>query len=503
MLTNKASGIFVLKVLFLVAVFGSVQALQEADKAGVGQAEFRSAILNIDNEYHQPKDLPAQALANATADLAALGVRSDSAHVDQRGGRWASLLMAEPLLPGNGHGNGLKWANLGRGAPKNDVELSHAASQAFKNYLEANSHPLRIDLNELAAPGKVTVNRGGASIQIYVPRVFDGVRVRGSHLTATINHGNLILFGTEHWGDIDTQTEPGTTEDAAWQTVQAYVEPNPVDGAWGKSELLLVPVTAGLDVKNVPVGKGFDYRLVWVIRPAFDGDQRRFEALVDAHSGAILSFEDTNQYAEVKGGVLPVTNDGIVPDGVEHGGWPMPFQDTTLGTTDTGGNVAGSGSFTATFTGPYVNINDNCPDSQGSEGSLTQMDIIDWGASGGTDCVTPGFGGDGNTHASRTGFYELNKIIEMGRGQLPSNSWLQQPLTSNMNLNNTCNAFWNGTVNFYRSGGGCFNTGETPRGSPAPPARVSRIYTPHCGSTTPVLGVTSVRLSARAMVTLA
>ena len=30
-----------------------------------------------------------------------------------------------------------------------------------------------------------------------------------------------------------------------------------------------------------------------------------------------------------------------------------------------------------------------------------------------------------------------------------------------MNINNTCNAFWNGaTVNFYRSGGGCFNTGE-------------------------------------------
>ncbi|MCP4665759.1 MAG: endopeptidase, partial [Deltaproteobacteria bacterium] len=54
----------------------------------------------------------------------------------------------------------------------------------------------------------------------------------------------------------------------------------------------------------------------------------------------------------------------------------------------------------------------------------------------------------------------LNKIIEMGRGQLPSNSWLQARLTSNMNINNTCNAYWNGTVNFYRSGGGCSNTGE-------------------------------------------
>ena len=43
-----------------------------------------------------------------------------------------------------------------------------------------------------------------------------------------------------------------------------------------------------------------------------------------------------------------------------------------------------------------------------------------------------------------------------------------------MNLNQTCNAFWNGsTVNFYRSGGGCRNTGEIagrvrPRVGPRP-----------------------------------
>jgi hypothetical protein len=177
---------------------------------------------------------------------------------------------------------------------------------------------------------------------------------------------------------------------------------------------------------------------------------------VDSHSGKILAGEDQNQYAEVKGGVFPVTNDGIVPDGIEQAGWPMPFADTNLGTTGTGGNVAGSGNVTVDFFGTYVNINDNCGTS-----SLTQSNNVDWGTSGGTDCTTPGFGGAGNTHASRTGFYELNKMIEMGRGQLPSNTWLQSRLSSNMNINNTCNAFWNGsTVNFYRSGGGCANTGE-------------------------------------------
>ncbi|MFQ5350147.1 MAG: hypothetical protein ACE5EG_06880, partial [Thermoanaerobaculia bacterium] len=53
--------------------------------------------------------------------------------------------------------------------------------------------------------------------------------------------------------------------------------------------------------------------------------------------------------------------------------------------------------------------------------------------------------------------------IEQAKGQLPENGWLDQQLTANMNINDNCNAFWNGsTVNFYRSGGipFCGNTGE-------------------------------------------
>ena len=466
MLIRKTTPLVALNVLFLVAIMaGSVHALVEPDRSGVGQAEFRLAELTVENSFRASPELPPEAAENAAADLAALGLDADAGLVDVRGGRWATLILAKPLLPGGGAGNDLSWANLGRAAPKNDAEHSAAASQAFSGFLEANSNPLRIDTLELGGPGKVTLYRDGTSIQIYIPRVFEGVPVRGSYLTGTINHGNLILFGAQHWGDINTSTDPGISGDAALQAVQSYVEPHPVNSAWGKTELVLVPVVKGRDLSRVPVGQGLDYRLAWVIRPAFDGDMRRFESLVDAHSGELLSFEDTNQYAatprEVKGGVFPVTNDGIVPDGVEQAGWPMPFDNvSTPGgtvTTDSGGNlpVPVDGVIESNLSGPFIRMNDNC----GSI-SLTDTDDIDFGTSGGTDCATPGFGGAGNTHASRTGFHELNRIKEMGRGQLPSNTWLQQQLTSNMNINNTCNAFWNGTVNFYRSGGGCSNTGE-------------------------------------------
>ncbi|HSN89479.1 MAG TPA: endopeptidase, partial [Thermoanaerobaculia bacterium] len=86
---------------------------------------------------------------------------------------------------------------------------------------------------------------------------------------------------------------------------------------------------------------------------------------------------------------------------------------------------------------------------------------VAFGTSGGTDCTTPGSGGAGNTHAARTGYYHLTNINRKAASFLPANTWLNGTLTSNMNINNTCNAFWNGsTVNLYRSGGGCSNTGE-------------------------------------------
>lgn len=67
----------------------------------------------------------------------------------------------------------------------------------------------------------------------------------------------------------------------------------------------------------------------------------------------------------------------------------------------------------------------------------------------------------GNTNGSRSGFYELNKIMEIARSHLPSNTWLSRRLNTVFNVNSSCNAYYNGrNIVFYRSGSGCRNTGE-------------------------------------------
>jgi hypothetical protein len=50
--------------------------------------------------------------------------------------------------------------------------------------------------------------------------------------------------------------------------------------------------------------------------------------------------------------------------------------------------------------------------------------------------------------------------MEMARSHLPGNTWLQNKLKVNVNIDDNCNAWWYQTINFYRQGGGCGNTGE-------------------------------------------
>ncbi len=415
--------------------------------ASFAPVEYKSDSVDFEAQRIAVGELPT-ALAGATRErLERLGANAASAQIDARSGRFDTLLPSLPLVPGDGVGNSLTWGDK-EPATRSDREA--AAWAAFHGYLQQHAEDLAISVDELGSGYRV-VSHDGDLYQIWAPREIHGYPVRDSFISAVINRGNLILMSVARWGDADARAPQPVPVSAARQSVAAHLTPLVAGSDWNKPELLYVP-----SVDPAQPDSAYDYRLVWAVRHRIVGDEGgSWETLVDAETGEVLAVSDTNQYADVKGGVFPVSNDGNGADGTEQAGWPMPFMNVNGMVTDTGGNVATAGNLTGTLVGPYVQINDNC-----GAISLTQANGLDFGTSGGTDCTTPGFGGAGNTHASRTGFYELNKIIEMGRGQLPANVWLTQQLTANMNINQTCNAFWNGTVNFYRSGGGCFNTGE-------------------------------------------
>jgi hypothetical protein len=286
-----------------------------------------------------------------------------------------------------------------------------------------------------------------------------GVLIEGARVVFRVNHGNLIQFGSENLphGSAVAASAKLKREDAL-ATASGFI------GGFGSADsfidhgsLHLIPV-AQIDNRfgeGFAFGKGRGLAPVWQFTFHRDGVMGTWRVTIDAATGEVLELADVNDYAQATGGVYlnsPTTGAEVVR--------PMPFTNiSTGGFTNSAGlyNFTGS-AVTSSLAGQFVRISDTCGSiSKGSDGSGN----LAFGTSTGTDCVTPGSGGAGNTHASREQFYQVNRIKEVGRAWLPSNTWLTQQLGVNVNLNQTCNAYWNGsTLNFFKSGGGCRNTGE-------------------------------------------
>ena len=367
-----------------------------------------------------------------------------------------------PLLPGRGNKLAISDLKLAHpGAPEvADVEARVRGFLAdFPELLNVGGFDLRLD-----PAGTVNVGDQKQVWFVELQQYHRGVPVEGAKVYFRINNGNIVQLGAEKVSEVRTSPKPRIDRAAAIAAavrtlgfrvddLEEIVEPG---------TLKFVPA---LNVGERPAekyegapGRGYRHVLAWEVSFRRAGDSATWQAKVDAKTGKILSLVDLNYYvtAQVSGGIYPVTNSD--PEVVRG----LPFANVTNGTTkvaDTNGNYDYSGgTATVTLNGKYIRISDNC-------GSISKADSstgnVAFGTSAGTDCTTPGSGGAGNTHSARTGYYHLTNINRKAAGFLAGNAWLNGTLTANMNINSTCNAFWNGsTVNFYRSGGGCSNTGE-------------------------------------------
>jgi hypothetical protein len=386
--------------------------------------------------------------------LSSLGAQSGL--YDWRSGRWGSLVLSVPVLPGDGAGN-----RLGPPRPVGESE----AWRALSGYLRGHHESLRVDLSELGEP-RVSVFDKGALIQVHAPRVVGGIPVRDSGLSAVVSHGNLILLGLQNWGTVDATRRPALSADAARGVVEAHLKPFPVTGYNGSGHLERVPLARGRDLLAVTAGQGYDFRLVWAVYPRV-ADIGTWEGLVDAITGELIAFQDTNAYAvrRVIGGVYPASSDQQPPDGIERPGWPMPYTDVNgskASFTSSGGQVTvcEEGQIATSLSGQFIDVFDSC----GPVNETSAAGDIDLGTSGGTDCVVPSGHSPGDTHAARTAFYQLNRMKEQAKGHVTANPgafWLNGVLQVNVNNPLTCGGFWNGsTITAYRQSGECRNFGE-------------------------------------------
>ena len=360
------------------------------------------------------------------------------------------------------------------GSAKGWVGTLADLEKRIRSYLAVHATLFRIDEKELTRNDSASGSLDGSHWLVEFDRRVGGVRVEEEHVLFYFSAGNLVAFGADRWGPMpENAAAPKLDADGARRAVDAYVR-----GVAGPAtelappELVLAAESASASASassdrafRGAVGTGIAHRLVWRITRRFAGESGTWVAKVDAGTGAIIAFYDDAQYAQTKGGVYPLSDDQICPDGCEQPGWPMPYADIATGAGPSTAGTMGqffcspSGSpATTTLAGPYVKVADVCgPVSQ----SVVCDNDLDLTGSAGTDCQVPPGASAGDTHAARSSFYHLNRVMEKGRAWLPGNTWLQSQLLDNVNIDQTCNAYWDGaSVNFFKSGGGCRNTGE-------------------------------------------
>ncbi|CAM2070512.1 Fibronectin type-III domain-containing protein [Sulfidibacter corallicola] len=430
------------------------------------RVRYRHADLEVNQAYQSLQEVDSTEQGRLNADLRALGANVQASRVDGFSGRWGTVLLSRPLMPGNGVGNKISWNR----SFKSVAQEKEAVLTAFTDFLGQYKEQLHLDPSEFGAEHKVTFYRDRELVRIYIPRAIDGIPVRHSNINAAVNNGNLVLFGAHFWGDVAPRAATISEAESQHILSEYLGESLRFDGFRHEARLEYIPMAKNRHTPNQHFGDGYDYRLCWVLAPEFSGEIPEWEALVDAENGEVLSFQDTSHYfAEsltVSGGVYPLTNDGVGPEGQEQD-YPFPFLPVTTSTgrtlyTDGGGNISVCNNTTVigTLAGRYVVINDVC----GTFEESTDTNHLDLGfgdAPGDTDCVVAAGRSAGNTKSSRSAYYEINRIVEIGRGHLPDNDWVRSPLPVQVNIDDTCNATGGpGGLRFFKSGGGCNNTGE-------------------------------------------
>ncbi|OGF63648.1 MAG: hypothetical protein A2Y62_02025 [Candidatus Fischerbacteria bacterium RBG_13_37_8] len=459
---GKGIVLLVLVLLMVLAVTTMTYAFRAKNaKNDIERLEFMEENLYISLTNTPIADVLAQLANRAEWEHFLSNNKNSHVYIDVRSGRPTSIIVVKPIIPGSGDMNTLTMQDISMKLGYEVRQIgSNEVRQLIRDFIRENANLLGINPAEIGDVNAVNTD-GDYIWDIYVNRKVNGIPVRDANMVFVINHGNLVLYGVEKWGTIDVNIVPAISKEQAIANGFAMIGGLTENDTFLKEgHLELVPYSP--TSYTAVLGTGYGYHLVWAYTFTRDGYHPTWEMLVDAHSGKVLSFQDLNQYAlrKIVGMAYPLSNDNCSPQGIAYKS-PMSYTDTGFAAPNNYTSINGlydwtSGTATTTLSGRYVDITDNC--GAISEASATG-DIDMLGANGDHDCTYPSGHSAGDTSSSRSAASEVPQINRMAASWV-NYSWLTTSLVCNVNIVSTCNAYWNGTINFFRSGGGCGNTGE-------------------------------------------
>lgn len=190
-----------------------------------------------------------------------------------------------------------------------------------------------------------------------------------------------------------------------------------------------------------------EHALAWKLHASERAPRRELDLYVDSLSGALLGAEDQLKHFDGEGQIRFLVEPRTVGDA------RAPVTAVNLGLaggegTDTDGETLRQGAVEATYDGPYARIIDQ-------SGAPLERFSFNFAGAMRTYDLSP------QNLSQADPFVHINNIQQIARALTPSLAWLRTKLDINVNLNDVCNAYWDGqSVNFFAAGGGCQNSGR-------------------------------------------
>ena len=380
---------------------------------------------------------------------------TETQHVLQGAPAWAAFTQGE----GQGwvarfdERTGNPYRAWGPGIPMGTLQTSADVERALRGVLDRNAGLLGLDPSALVLARAGYIDRTDTWYVRFEQQVAgaDGpVPVYRGAVEARVRFGKLILLGVETYPDAaGVDTRPALT--AAEATARAIAQgPAPQE----THEVLGVrPIIVPLDD-----GNRLDYYLAYEVRTRTAEPLGLWNTLIDAQTGETL-----NVYNEIKfiSGTISGTHDTRTVDGsYSTSNYPYLYlvgDDGSETYTDADGayDLPDASSATAYLTGERVCVENS---GRAEEGELAVTGDATWTTTDGDQAEIDSYLFLHTVIDWKNAYApEVSVASSLGRSDCPESS---DVILSIVNQNSYCNAYYDGNVNFYRSGGGCSNTAQ-------------------------------------------
>ena len=411
-------------------------------KPNDGQADYEKPLPSFDLfGYHS---------AATDADRAEV----EAALTGNYGGAWSVYAWnPQSRTPSEMIGSGADVASV--------LQSSESVRQQAERIIEQNAATFRADLaglrfEEATSAPPVTDSPDGirrpGKWAAHFQQVYHDIDVVGGevHLTFT-DSGRLFALGSTYYSDVSVDWTPSLSADRAKEIARETVPFAPATDS--------VEETAKLLVLPVPRSESqVEHHLIWQVRVHTEHPRGIWVTSVDAHSGEIVARTNDIHFVNYQGSAVGQVERLSYCNGSHQEVYPYQYV-SVLGVGSTYANASGgwvvpyggnsTNTLFARLLSPYVDV-------QNVNGT--------WAGVFAT--VTPGVPyqinwNNTNSRADERDVYRtVGDIHDFFETFAPGFAFTNTAIVAHVNINDTCNAFFDGvSINFFKGVPGCANSG--------------------------------------------